>query len=284
VSGWIKLEKDLANDPRVLKMASRLSHADVTLGSRSRLVVVGALVTLWWYADTHIGDDDVLPIGADEVDQLVGLKGFCTLMPQDWLQILDADHVKLVDYVAHNGSLAKNKALAQKRQKRHREKPTSTSRSRHAPVTHDALPDKTETRQDRDKTEELRTTAAAPPTRAPKPQNVSGETDGWFLDFKLAYPSRAGDHGWRKALKAAHARVVEGHSPDEFIEGAKRYAEFCRVTGKEGTEYVKQAATFLGPDKPFLESWAPPATKADVRLASNLSAADEFMRRTEGMQ
>lgn len=284
MSGWIKLEKDLANDPRVLKMASRLSHADVTLASRSRLVVIGALVSLWWYADTHIGDDDVLAIGSDEVDELVGLKGFCALMPQDWLQVLDADHVKLVDYTAHNGSKAKNAALAQKRQQRHREKPTSTSRSRHAPVTSSALPDKTKTIQRQDKKEDLRTTAAAPPTRTQKPPKVSHETEGWFLDFKLAYPSRAGDHGWRKAMKAAHARILEGHSPAEFIEGAKRYAEFCRVTGKEGTEFVKQAATFLGPDKPFLESWNPPATKADVRLAGNLTAAEEFMRRTEGMQ
>ena len=154
MSGWIKVEKDLANDPRVLKMASRLSHAEVTLGSRSRLVIVGALVTLWWYADTHIGDDDVLAIGTDEIDELVGLKGFCALVPSDWLQVLDSDHVKLVDYTAHNGSLAKNRALGQKRQQRHREKPTSTSRSRHAPVTPDASPDKT--RQDKDKTEEER--------------------------------------------------------------------------------------------------------------------------------
>lgn len=152
MSGWIKLEKDLANDPRVLKMASRLSHADVTLGSRSRLVVIGALVTLWWYADTHIGDEDVLAIGADEVDELVGLKGFCALMPSDWLQVLDADHVQLLGYVEHNGSKAKNTALAQKRQQRHRQKPTSTSRCRHAGVTQSALPDKT--RQDIDKTEE----------------------------------------------------------------------------------------------------------------------------------
>lgn len=150
MGGWIKVEKDLANDPRVLRMASRLSNGDVTLASRSRLVVVGALVTLWWYADTHIGDDDVLAIGANEIDQLVGLEGFCGLMPQDWLQVLDADHVKLVDYTAHNGSLAKNKALNQKRQERHRHKPTSTSRSRNAPVTQGALPDKTETRQRQD--------------------------------------------------------------------------------------------------------------------------------------
>lgn len=89
---------------------------------------------------------------------------------------------------------------------------------------------------------------------------VSRETDpAWWLDFKLAYPSRAGDQGWRKAQRAAHARQSEGHTPDEFIAGAKRYAAFCEITGKAGTEFVKQAASFLGPDKPFLDPWKPPA-------------------------
>lgn len=127
MSGWIKVEKDLANDPRVLRMASRLRHADVTLGSRSRLVVVGALVTLWWYADTHILDDDTLPVGADQVNELVGIDGFCDLMPLEWFEILDANSVKLVDYSAHNGTTAKKRALGQRRKER--------SRSRHADVT-----------------------------------------------------------------------------------------------------------------------------------------------------
>jgi hypothetical protein len=127
MSGWIKVEKDLANDPRVLRMASRLRHADVTLGSRSRLVVVGALVTLWWYADTHIRDDDTLPVGADQINELVGIDGFCDLMPAEWFEILDANSVKLVDYTAHNGTTAKKRALGQRRKER--------SRSRHADVT-----------------------------------------------------------------------------------------------------------------------------------------------------
>jgi hypothetical protein len=45
-----------------------------------------------------------------------------------------------------------------------------------------------------------------------------------------------------------------------------------------------QAATFCGPEKPFLKPWALPATKADVRLAGNMGAAAEFMRRTEVVQ
>jgi hypothetical protein len=99
------------------------------------------------------------------------------------------------------------------------------------------------------------TSAGKPPA-----QPVSRETQpGWLLDFKLAYPARTGDQAWRRAAKAAKARVKEGHTTEEFIAGAKRYAEHCKALGKVGTEFVKQAATFLGPDKPFLEPWTVPA-------------------------
>ena len=103
------------------------------------------------------------------------------------------------------------------------------------------------------------TTASATPTRT-KVSRVTVDPD-WFLDFKLAYPERSGDQGWRRALKAANARISEGHTTQEFIEGAKRYAAYCAALGKVGTEFVKQAATFLGPDKPFLETWNIPPPK-----------------------
>lgn len=104
---------------------------------------------------------------------------------------------------------------------------------------------------------------------------------GWLAEFKILYPKRGGDMNWRGAIRAGNARITEGHHPGEFLEGARRYAEYCRITGKTGTEYVKQAATFLGPAKPFSERWDPPATKSDIRLGTNLDAAEEFMRRTE---
>jgi hypothetical protein len=103
----------------------------------------------------------------------------------------------------------------------------------------------------------------------------------WLAEFQKYYPKRGGDPNWRGAARAGNARIADGHIPDEFFAGARRYAEFCRITGKIGTEFVKQAATFLGPGKPFLEPWDAPATKADVRLDANLTAAQEFMRRTE---
>lgn len=120
-------------------------------------------------------------------------------------------------------------------------------------------------------------------TAAPRAlQSVRRETlppidPDWVLDFKLAYPPRAGDNRWRSAMKAARARFAEGHTTQEFIAGAKRYAAFCLATGDAGTQFVKSAATFLGPDKGFLEPWTPPATKSQAQQDKNISAAQQWL-------
>jgi len=108
-------------------------------------------------------------------------------------------------------------------------------------------------------TQPTNTSASATPARKAVSRGTAPEDPEWLLDFKLAYPPRAGDQGWRKAVRAANQRIVEGHTTAEFIAGARRYAAFCEASGKVGSEYVKQACTFLGPDKPFLLPWhAPP--------------------------
>lgn len=119
-------------------------------------------------------------------------------------------------------------------------------------------------------------TASATPTVL-KVSRVRAIEPDWLLDFKLEYPERAGDQGWRKAQRAASARLAEGHTTAEFIAGAKRYAAHCRTAGKVGTEYVKQAATFLGPDKFFLEPWDPVPTKGEARQNRNISASEQWL-------
>jgi uncharacterized protein YdaU (DUF1376 family) len=86
----------------------------------------------------------------------------------------------------------------------------------------------------------------------------------WFIEFKSVYPPRSGDQNWRKALSHSNARISEGYATTEFIAGARRYAEFLKITGDIGTQYVKAAATFLGPGKPFLLPWTPPTPKESL--------------------
>jgi hypothetical protein len=168
MSGWIKLEKDRRDDPRVIRMARELRHAGVTherfTSAMHVTLVLGCLDVLWCYADTHVRDDDTLDLGADEIDELVGLQGFCNLVPSDWLEVLDANRVKLPDFHAHNGTESKKKALNQKRQERKRNADalqvvTQTSRTSVTP----ALPDQDQTKT-YTKTKEEKNEMSAEPT------------------------------------------------------------------------------------------------------------------------
>ena len=157
MSGWIKLEKDRRDDPRVIRMARELRNAGVTherfTSSMHVTLVLGCLDVLWCYADTHVRDDDSLDLGFDEIDELVGLRGFCNLMPTDWLEVIDANRVKLPDFHAHNGTESKKKALNQKRQERHRnaealQAVTQTSRTSVTPALPDLDQTKTKTKEE----------------------------------------------------------------------------------------------------------------------------------------
>lgn len=81
------------------------------------------------------------------------------------------------------------------------------------------------------------------------------------------YPRRDGDNPKHRAFRAWKARIAEGHTALEIHAGVTRYAAHCRERGKIGSAYVKQAATFFGPDKAFLEAWKTEAPELPMRLA-----------------
>ena len=289
VMGWIKLEKDLLTDPRIIRIAhalrqrfelSELEAETNIVESRNVTalpavtVVLGALAQLWMLADTHIGEDNILSLGIDEIDQVIQIEGFCQLLPTDWLEILDSHHVKLPSFHEHNGTIAKTRALTAKRVTQHRNKVKRVAVTRR---NGQALPDQTQTKTRPDQTKSPTMVERTRPTKAEPPE---------FSQFKLAYPKRAGSQPWGRALQAIHARLKEGHSWDEILDGVRRYADFCSATGKVGTEHVQQASRFCGPGQPpeFLQEWRLPATRAETRLEGNLASAVEFMRRTETKQ
>jgi len=113
--------------------------------------------------------------------------------------------------------------------------------------------------------EEEKKTARARPARAQRvlrgTYDLSADDD--WLNFKLAFPARAGGQPWRAAMKAWRARVAEGHDPKEFVAGAERYATWIKARGDERTAYVMHAKTFLGPEKYFLQDWDPPLEAAN---------------------
>lgn len=67
-----------------------------------------------------------------------------------------------------------------------------------------------------------------------------------FLRIRAAYPKRAGNQPWTKAMQAWRARLKDGVTAAEMQAGVERYANYIRHTDKEGTEFVQMAATFFG--------------------------------------
>lgn len=95
---------------------------------------------------------------------------------------------------------------------------------------------------------------ASAPARSAK-QDYSSE----FETAWQAYPKRAGGNSKAAAFKAWKTRLKDGVSSETMLAGVKRYAAYTRATGSIGTQFVKQASTFFGPDRHFEESWQAPS-------------------------
>ena len=106
---WIKLRKTLADDPRVLGIASTLKQHP------SR--VIGCLALLWFSGDTHTTDGKLPYLTAKALDQLVGLKGFAAeLIKIDWIRFSEQG-AEIPKFDEHNGWGAKRRASEYMRKK-----------------------------------------------------------------------------------------------------------------------------------------------------------------------
>lgn len=71
------------------------------------------------------------------------------------------------------------------------------------------------------------------------------ERDELFECFKARYPKRDGTQDWPKARETFARLLKAGVDPEGIIGGAQRYAADCRRREVEGTQYVKQARSWL---------------------------------------
>jgi hypothetical protein len=51
---------------------------------------------------------------------------------------------------------------------------------------------------------------------------------------------------------------------EDMLSGVKRYASYCSEKGIVGTQFVKQASSFLGTGEHWSQGWETSAVKADA--------------------
>ena len=103
-----------------------------------------------------------------------------------------------------------------------------------------------------------------------------------FEEAWEAYPKRSGGNNKLSAFKAWNARIKQGVKPETMLEGVKRYAAFMASEGKIGTSFVKQAATFFGPDKHFDEPWLVETQENKVPTRQDQSRYEWYAKSDDG--
>lgn len=242
MSAWIKIEKSLETDPRVIKLARLLAvtHERYTRNACVTLVC-GALARLWIYADSHIRADDTLDLGPRDLDELLGLPGFCESMPADWLEVLDADRVKLPGFLAHNGVEAKKRALTQKRVTQHRD---SAKRTSVTPCNADALPD-----QDQDQDLDHKKVPTEPLSGdAPDREVVDRVFEHWRTVH--GHPQAKLDAKRRKLIRDA----LKGYSEADLCQSISGYKNSPHHQGQNDRATVYDAIELLLRDAKHIDA------------------------------
>lgn len=215
---WIKLQKDTPDKPEVLAIASRMNLDPDA--------VVGKLVRIWSWFDTHTVDGNALSVTYALLDRLAGITGFAEQMSfVGWLN--QEGHVlSLPNFEYHNGETAKKRALGKNRQDKHRSNDESNANSNASSVIN-ALPEKRREEKSIDIKKERATSVACPP-------DVDKQI---WDDWKQL----------RKAKKAPVTETVVSSARQEASKANMSFSDFLTVWCARGSQGLQ--AEWLKPEE-----------------------------------
>ena len=215
---WIKLQKDTPDKPEVLAIATRMNLDPDA--------VVGKLVRIWSWFDTHTIDGNANSVTFSLLDRLAGVTGFAEQMTfVGWLD--QKGHVlTLPNFEYHNGETAKKRALGKNRQDKFRNNEESNAKSNASSVT-ESLPEKRREEKSIDIQKERATSVACPP-------DVDQQI---WDDWKQL----------RKAKKAPVTETVVSSARKEASKANMSFSDFLSVWCARGSQGLQ--ADWLKPEE-----------------------------------
>jgi hypothetical protein len=152
VSGYIHVDKDLPDDPRVLALTevyvAALVRELASVGAQAvdnqavrnvlravaRNASMGALLALWMYADTHVRENNSLGITLDRLADVCRTSvDWLQQMPPEWLRVDEPGRTTLPDYIEKNCLTAREvrREKGRLRSKRFRERHKASGAESH---------------------------------------------------------------------------------------------------------------------------------------------------------
>lgn len=172
---WLKFEKSTPDKPEVFAIASALKLDPDA--------VVGKLIRVWSWFDTHTTDGNGRGVTSTLLDRISGVTGFVAAMESvGWVEIT-SDGVRLPNFDRHTGETAKGRALTAKRVANYKRR--ANAKSNDDTVT-SALPREEKRREEEQKQEQKHVQRAA----------------ARFAEFWSAYPVKKGKAAAEKAWRS----------------------------------------------------------------------------------
>ena len=100
---WIKMRKNLRDDPRVIAIAEQTHKPEPH--------IIGALFMLWSLADEHTIDGKIIGVSGKRVDKFTDTKGFSDALKSVGWIIETKAGIEIVRFCDHNGKPAKRRAI-----------------------------------------------------------------------------------------------------------------------------------------------------------------------------
>lgn len=219
---WIKLQKDTPDKPEVLAIAARMNLDPDA--------VVGKLVRIWSWFDTHTIDGNANSVTFSLLDRLAGVTGFAEQMTfVGWLD--QKGHLlSIPNFGYHNGETAKKRALGKNRQDKYRNNEESDANSNansDAPSVTKTSLEKRREEKSIDIKKEKATGVACPP-------DVDQQI---WDDWKQL----------RKAKKAPVTETVVNSARKEASKANMSFSDFLSVWCARGSQGLQ--ADWLKPDE-----------------------------------
>ena len=241
---WIESHQALREHPKTRKLARLLSVSVPT--------VIGYLHCLWWWALDYAADGDLSPYDADEIEHAACWDGDAGAF---WLAICDVGFVDgggghIHDWHDYAGKLIERRE--RDRQRKAASRPQDV-RGRSAGSPKDGVstvPNLTVPKEHMSAdADDAHVSPVDKSANAHAQVSKSAQADAHFDAFWDAYPRKLDK---RRAQRAWTARIKASAIPAEMIRAAKTYADFCNRDHIDPT-FIKHAATFIGPDCPYLD-------------------------------
>lgn len=217
---WLKFEKATPDKPEVFAIAARL---DIDPDA-----VVGKLIRVWSWFDTHTLDGNGRSVTPASLDRIAGVTGFTRAMESEGWIVVAAAGVSLPNFDRHTGETAKGRALGAKRSAEHRAKSNGPSVTECVTA---ALP-REEKRIEEIKQEQKKKQPRV--SAQPAPDDVDPQTWADWLAL-------------RKAKRAPVTQTVVSEARAEAGKAGMSFGQFLAVWCRRGSQGLE--ADWLKPNE-----------------------------------